>query len=77
MCWFFHLFAMESSTVSASVSSSTSTLVGSSFGSFQFRERLSITSTPFCAIRAKVVEVYYFGETKFHYLTDDPPHETD
>lgn len=43
----------------------------------RFRERLSITSTLLngrnYANGATAVEVYYLGETQFHYLTNDPP----
>lgn len=76
-----NLFALEAGIVSASGSSSTSTFVGRSSGSSHFRESLSITSTPLngknYATWAKFVEVYYQGETKLHYLTDDPPQESD
>lgn len=62
-----------------SVSSSTSTVSRLS-GSSRAREQLSITSTLLngrnYVIWAKAVEVYYLGETQFHYLTDDPPAKT-
>jgi hypothetical protein len=53
---------------------------GSSTRSSRFRERMSITSTLLngknYVIWAKAVEVYYLGETLYHFLTDDPPAAT-
>lgn len=80
-CWLLSVFTMDSGTAAASDSSHTYNFVGSSSGSSRFHKGLSITSTPwngknkkYYAIWAKAVEIYYLNESKFHYLTDDPPH---
>ncbi|XP_058193764.1 uncharacterized protein LOC131310639 isoform X2 [Rhododendron vialii] len=60
--------------------SSSSAVIGSSARSSRFRERLSITSTLLngknYVVWAKAVEVYYLGETLYHFLTDEPPAAT-
>ncbi|KAI8524834.1 hypothetical protein RHMOL_Rhmol13G0180800 [Rhododendron molle] len=63
------------------VSSSSSTLVGSlSSGSWP-RERCPITSTPLnggnYVLWAKANEVYYIGQSEDSYLTDEPPATTE
>lgn len=64
---------MESHTASTSESSSTSTIVGSLSGTSQFREKLSITSTPLNGrIMLFGIRLLRFNITKFHYLTDNP-----
>ena len=62
---------------SVSASSSSSIVTGSSSSSSRRRDRDSITSIPLngnnYAIWSRAVKVYYMGERKFRYLTDDPP----
>lgn len=76
-CWLVSFFTMDSGTASASDSSHTYNFVSSSSDSSQFHKGVSITSKPWNgnnAIWVKAVEIYYLNESKFHYLTDDPPH---
>ncbi|XP_058197539.1 uncharacterized protein LOC131313314 [Rhododendron vialii] len=62
---------------SGTVSSSGSTFVGSSSSGSWSRERRPITSTPLnggnYVLWAKAVKVYYMGQFKDSYLTDEPP----
>ena len=71
------LFGTISEEKSTSGSNSRSIVIGSSSSSSRRREKESITSILLngnnYAIWSRAVKVYYMGERKFRYLTDDPP----